>query len=330
MKRLLKISGSLLLLSSLFLTSCLKDDSLTLNTDLSDNVTEFGNTGSVATAPSAGAAPRFAIDLGSLKTGDTASFKVNVNYAGDEMAPQDISVAVDIDESLLATYNDAHSVDDANYVAPPTSLFKTSFPITLVIPKGQQMAQTTIEVQLTSDYDFNAAYALPLKIASTSVGEVSGNFGTALYSLNVRNIYDGRYHVTGTFVDVTSPLFTASYPKTIDLVTTGATANAYYDPNLNSGTYGYSFSNNGAGSYFGNFGPVFHFDGEGNVTSVSNYSGYAGNSQARDAQIDPSGVNKISFNADGTPKEINVSYYLMQGGSVKAKITEKFEYIEPR
>ncbi len=98
MKRLFKIGGSLLLLTSMMFTSCLKDDSLTLDTGLSDNVTEFGNTGSIATNPSGAAAPRFAIDLGSLQTGDTASFKVNVNYAGDEMAPQDITVTVDIDE----------------------------------------------------------------------------------------------------------------------------------------------------------------------------------------------------------------------------------------
>src|ERR1044072_8089167 len=109
MKRLFKISGYLLLFSSLFFTSCLKDDSLTLNTDLSDNVTEFANTGSVATPPSGDASPRYAIDLGSLQIGDTASFKVNLNYAGDEMATEDIKVTVDIDESLLATYNTEHS-----------------------------------------------------------------------------------------------------------------------------------------------------------------------------------------------------------------------------
>ena len=197
MKRLFKISSSLFLLSSLFLTSCLKDDSLTLNTDLSDNVTEFGNTGSVATAPSGGAAPRFNIDLGSLSTGDTASFNVNVDFAGDEMAPQDVTVQIDIDESLLTTYNEAHSVDGANYVAPPSGLITTGFPITVVIPKGKQWAQAKVAMQLTSDFDFNASYALPLRITSTSVGQVSGNFGTVLYALNVRNIFDGVYDIKG-------------------------------------------------------------------------------------------------------------------------------------
>lgn len=197
MKRLFKISGSLFLLSSLFLTSCLKDDSLTLNTDLSNNVTEFGNTGSVATAPSGGAAPRFNIDLGSLNTGDTASFNINVDFAGDEMAPQDVTVQIDIDESLLTTYNEAHSVDGANYIASPSGFVTTGFPITLTIPKGQQWAQAKVAIKLTADFDFNASYALPLRITSTSVGEVSGNFGTALYALNVRNVFDGVYDIKG-------------------------------------------------------------------------------------------------------------------------------------
>jgi len=211
MKRLFKISGSLLLLSSLFLTSCLKDDSLTLNTDLSDNVTEFANTGSVATAPSGGASPRYNIDLGSLSVGDTASFNVNVNYAGDEMAPENITVTVDIDETLLATYNDEHSVDGASYEMPPADFLSSNFPITVTIPKGQQLSQAKVAVKLPSDYDFTVSYALPLRITSTSVGEVSGNFGSALYSLNVRNAYDGVYDIKGYILREADPDLTGNY-----------------------------------------------------------------------------------------------------------------------
>lgn len=222
MKRLFKISGSLILLSSLFLTSCLKDDSLTLNTDLSDNVTEFANTGSVAAAPSGGASPRFNIDLGSLSVGDTASFNVNVNYAGDEMAPNDITVTVDIDESLLVTYNDAHSADGANYVAPPSDFLTSNFPMTIVIPKGKQMAQGKVAVKLPADYDFTASYALPLKITSTSVGQISGNFGSALYGLNVRNVYDGVYDIKGYILRAGDNVLSGNYTgEEVEMSTVG-------------------------------------------------------------------------------------------------------------
>jgi len=330
MKKITIFSVFILLLS-FGLTSCLKDESLTLDTSKSNNVTEFANTGTPANLPSGKAAVRFGIDLGSLKSGDTTSFNINVDYAGHDMAPQDISVIVDIDQSLLSAYNEEHAVDEANYEMPLTGLIQSTFPITLTIPKGQQYAQAKVNVKLPSDYDFNAAYALPLKISSTSVGEISGNFGTAIYSLNVRNIFDGRFTVTGTMVDLTNATFLPSYPKTIDLVTTGAFTNAYWDKDLNGGTYGYAFDAAGSGSYFGNFDPIFKFDADGNVVSIANYYGNASsNSSGRDAGLDPSGVNKLTFDEDGVPKELNVSYFMYQGGSVRLKVTEKFVYQEPR
>src|SRR3569833_3307767 len=105
MKNLFKISLSFALISSLFLSSCLKDNSLTLDTSKTNSVTEFGNTGAIATNQSGNASPRFAIDLGSLKIGVFFGFNVNVDLAGANTAPQDIQVKVEIDESLLDAYN---------------------------------------------------------------------------------------------------------------------------------------------------------------------------------------------------------------------------------
>jgi hypothetical protein len=324
------IIGSLFIFS-LILSSCLKDSSLTLDPDLSNSVTEFANTGSPATLPNNGAAVRYSIDLGSLKVGDTTSFNINVDYAGAKTAPNDIQVTIDVDPTLLSTYNTAHEADGADYVMPPSSVITKSFPITVTIPKGKQFGQGKVSVELTGDYDFNASYALPLKISSTSVGKISGNFGSALYSLNVRNVFDGEFKVTGTMVDLTNASFVGSYPKEIGLVTTGAKSNAYWDPNLNGGFFGYKFNAAGSGSYFGNFDPIFNFDDAGNVVSVSNYYGDATqNSQKRDAALDPTGVNKMTFDSNGKPKEMEVSYFMLQGGSVRLKITEKFVYIGPR
>jgi len=330
MKKILT-AASLFILFGIFLSSCLKDQSLTMDKNLSNSVTEFANTGTPATLPVNGAPVRFAIDLGSLKVGDTTSFNVNVDYAGADMAPNDIQVVVDLDASLLATYNTAHKADGADYSMPPANLLRGKFPITITIPKGKQYAQAKIPVQLTADYDFNADYALPLKITSTSTGITSGNFSTALYSLNVRNIYDGEFNVTGTFVDVTTATFHDAYPKEIGLATLGAKSNGYWDPNLNGGMFGYAFKNGTSGSYFGNFAPVFNFDDAGNVVSVSNYYGNATqNSSKRDAQLDPSGINKMTFDSNGKPKQLDVSYFMLQAGSIRLKITETFVYIGER
>jgi hypothetical protein len=327
MKRILKITGYLSIVSSLIFTSCLKDDSLTLDTSLSNPVTEFANTGSIVTNPSNGAAPRYSIDLGSLAAGDQTSFNINVDYAGAKTAPNDITVTVDVDPSILSTYNTEHAVDGANFVMPGAGVILTSFPLTITIPKGQTFGQAVVDVERTADYDFNASYALPLKITSTSVGDISGNFGTAMYSINIRNSYDGRYNVTGTMNYLPVPSYGPAYPKTIDLVTSDASSNAYFDPNLNGGYFGYLFDAAGSGSYFGLFDPVFHFDADGNVTSVSNYWGFP-NDRNRDAVLDPSGVNKMTFE-NGVPKAMDVSYFMTQSGAIVLEITEHFEYEGP-
>jgi len=221
MKKIFKITAYCTIFISMVFTSCLKDDSLTLDTGLSNSVVEFANTGSIATSPSGGAAPRYSIDLGSLSTGDTTSFKVNVDFAGANTAPEDITVTVDIDESILTLYNQVHSVDNANFIAPPAEMIENSFPLTITIPKGQLFAQAIMHITLPSSFDFNATYALPLKIVSTSVGDVSGNFGTAMYSLNVRNIYDGIYDLTGTILREGDPVLSGSTTGEISMTTTG-------------------------------------------------------------------------------------------------------------
>jgi len=272
-------------------TSCLKDESLTLDTSKSNNVTEFGNTGTPATLPTDGAAVRFAIDLGSLVAGDTTSFNINVDYAGAKMAPEDIQVTVDIDESLLPTYNSAHEADDANVLMPIEGLIKSSFPQTITIPKGQQFGQAKVKIELPSDFDFNVMYGLPLKITKTSVGEVSGNFGTAIYSFVVRNLYDGiyKYSMDGWF----SSTFTED---NAELVTTGATTV--------QGNLFYYYSNT----------ITYNIDPATNVVSVKAVSGgYAIVNYPDESKYDPA------------TKSMHVVYDILGG-----HIVEDFEYVGPR
>jgi len=228
MKKIL-INGALFIMISLFLASCLKDNSLTLDTSLSNNVTEFANTGSPKTLPSNGASVRYNIDLGTLAVGDTTSFNVNVDYAGADMAPQDIKVTVDVDASLLAKYNEVHAVDGADYITPPTDLFSDAFPMTITIPKGKQFGQASIRVKLPADYSFTASYALPLKISSTSVGVISGNFGSALYSLNVRNQYDGIYDIKGYILRAGDNVLSGNYSGYKITMTTAGPNSIEYD-----------------------------------------------------------------------------------------------------
>lgn len=302
------------------LTSCLKGDGMNVDPSKTNNVIELANTGNNEASASS-QYPRFNSDLGVLSLGDSAKFNLNVSYSGADAAPEDITVNLALDTAALTTYN---TQDGAHYTTPPSAIYK--FPSSVVIKKGTKMVQSSVVIVCNSSFNFNASYALAIKIASASTGVISGNFATAIYSFAARNIYDGVYSVTGTYQDLTlGAVATASYPKTINLMTLGATSNGYFDPNLNGGIYGYSFKNNGSGSYYGNFAPVFAFGSDGKVTAVTNYYGQATNSQQRSAVLDPSGVNKFTF-VNGKPSKLEVSYFMYQAGAKRLVISEVFTF----
>jgi hypothetical protein len=179
-----------LLATAVSVTSCLKKDRMNIDQDLGPrNVIEFDNTGGNS-AKVTSKFPGFYSDLGVLGTGESKTFDIKVSYSGADVAPEDITVKLEIDQSVLAKYNEDNKT---TYAVPASDII--SFPSTLVIKKGERMAIGQAKVTITNTYDYNAAYGLPLKIASASSGLISGNFGKAVYSFGVRNKYDGIYDV---------------------------------------------------------------------------------------------------------------------------------------
>ncbi|WP_157474153.1 DUF1735 domain-containing protein [Flavihumibacter petaseus] len=320
MKSFIKILG--VAVTALSLASCLKEDPY-FDPAKSNNIVEFANSGT----PALDTFPRFTADLGTLNPGESEEFNVLVSYSGPETsAPNDITVNLTIDPVTLELYNDA---EGKNYEVPNTSVFEA--PTSIVIKKGENRATAKVIVHISPDFDYNANYALPLVITSVSDNTpISSNFGKAIFTFAARNKYDGVYNVTGTYSDnVIGSAATSSYPKTINLVTQGATGGGYFDPNLNGGIYGYSFKNAGSGSYYGNFAPIFYFDDAGNVSKVENYYGQGTNPQLRSAELNPDGINKITFNG-AVPEKIEVSYWMVQGTNKRVAITETFTYTGAR
>ncbi|ANE52633.1 DUF1735 domain-containing protein [Flavisolibacter tropicus] len=323
MKKSFKILVSMLA-TAVCLSSCLKDKSL-FDPDKVDNVVEFANLGAIESSTTS----PYPLFSKSFEVVPEAQLEVYVNYAGDEAAaPEDITVQLAVKSDALTTYNTANKT---SYTLLPTSLY--SVPTSVVIPKGSRNAKVVITFK-PNQFDLSKTYGLPLAITSATKGNISGNFGTVVYRVGAKNKYDGVYEIkadNATFQDVQiGAAATKAYPKTVHLVTVGANSVAYFDPNLNSGTYGYRFLNNGSGTYYGNFAPVFEMDPTTlSVKAVTNHAPYIGNTQGRDAKLDPTGVNKFTFNGN-TPSTLQVSYILTQNGANKALITEKLEYKGPR
>ncbi|MEX6687641.1 DUF1735 domain-containing protein [Danxiaibacter flavus] len=198
------------------LASCLKE-APSFNPDDSNNVVEFGNTGAVQHY---GDQIGFASDLGSIAVGDTATFNVNLSYSGAKVAGEDITVTLDLDETLLT---------GTDHIMPPAELF--SFPKTAVIKKGAQVTQIKVTIKRTEAFDFTVNYALPLKITAVSNNTpISGNFGAALYAFALRNQFDGVYQMKGYALRGGDANLTGYFkPIEMDLKTMGATSVQFGD-----------------------------------------------------------------------------------------------------
>jgi predicted heme/steroid binding protein len=325
MKKIINIKFLLIALLPLGLTACLKERIGNIDTGHGNtqNVIEFKNTGDNVSAQNS-TYPRFHIDLGVLKAAQSKTFNINLGYSGVNNAPEDITLNLAVDAAALTKYN---TENGSNYIIPPTASF--AFPSSVIIKKGTRVTTQEVKVTLTPDFDLSKNYAIPLKIASTSPAgyTLSGNFGSALYSLSVRNIYDGVYTITALapLVDAAAPSIGGWYPlEGMELRTQTGTSVALWDA-VYSGTYGHPIKSGTSGSYYGSFGPLFIFTND-KVTDVSNYWGQLAGGLARSGKIEATYANNVVFNADGTVKYFDVKYYMTQGASyaVRTTFTERF------
>ncbi|RYZ99883.1 MAG: DUF1735 domain-containing protein [Sphingobacteriaceae bacterium] len=190
MKKLFYKSIALLFVAA-SLSSCLKDDTMVLDPEKAlPNTVEFGNTG---TPSSPATAPVFAYTPLTLNPVAEQTFETSVRYAGiEDVAPQDIVVNLAAAPEAITKWNLAfpNATAAARYNMLPENTY--SFPSTVTIKKGEKSASFTVTVKPTM---LNAAQSnvLGIKITSASHGTVSGNFGTVIYNLPIKSLWDGTY-----------------------------------------------------------------------------------------------------------------------------------------
>ena len=316
MKNIKNLFLGLLIIS---LSSCLKADDMNIDAvKYKTNVIEIANTGDNIT--NAGI-PGFYSDLGVVAAGASKTFNINIHYTGPGNAPNDITVTLSSDSATLAKYNTENGVTK---VVPPGTV--VTFPTSVVIKKGTNLTTVEAKITVSSDFNFNAAYGVPVKISQVSNGIISGNFGNAVYSFGVRNKFDGAYTVTGTMVDYASAGLTGRYPMSAGLVTSGANTVRLYD-NAIGGIY-HSILSGTSTSYYGAFGVEFTIDASNKVTSVINVYGQP-SSNGRSAELDPSGANSW----DPATKTLKVKYWMNQPSVIaghRSAFDETFKYVGVR
>lgn len=297
------------------LTSCLDEDPL-FDPDQVENVVEFFDIGAIAAPGSV-----HPLYVSSFDAADAVDLDIIISYSGAHDNPTDIVVEFEVDEEALEAYNEEQGT---HFEVLPADLYSIDG-MSVTIPKGQRQVTKTITLR-TNQFDFSKSYALPLTITNSSYGIVSGNFSTALYGVVAKNKYDGIYEVTGEFVDQTNPAFFGYYPYEVELRTQTANSVARYDYAV-GGIY-YVFNTGTGLSYYGNYGAVFQFDDADNVSAVVNLYGQPA-SNGREAAINPDGENVFTVVSE-TEKSLDVSYYMIQNGSIRCTFVEHYEYIGPR
>ncbi len=298
------------------LQSCLKNNSFYVDFSKGNPAVELPLAAVHANAPIA-----LAFDISTTPT----MYYAVVNVASVSKPTSTVTATLALDTAFLNSYNTTQANADPDFepfeLMPDSSYSIASWDASVTAGRRED----SIPIQIfTAKIAPGHNYVLPLTIVKSSLP--ISNWNHLLLNIGAKNQFDGKYTVTGTFVH-TNGAFTANYPKTVALVTQGLATDAYFDYGVNGGTFGYGFLNGGAGSYFGNWAPVFTFDADGNVIKMSNY--YSDPApRSRDAQLDtsPGTVNKY----DIANKTMDVSYYFIQSGGIVAKIHEMWTYKGPR
>jgi hypothetical protein len=173
-------------------------------------------------------------------------------------------------------------------------------------------ANGTVNVPVIVDRSklgIDTIYGMGFKIATVSSGTIATDANSIVTKIDLRNRWDGRYKITGTFTDYAAPTITFLEYET-DLVTTSPTQVTSIPKDL--GIPGYLMLSGGSLSYYGSYGPIFIFDPATNkITSVVNsYGQPAGNT--RSAQLDPSGSNQW----DPNTKTMTIRFWMNQPNTI--------------
>lgn len=251
----------------------------------------------------------------------STTIPVYINVASPKVLGKAVNATLAIDTAFLSQYNSANGT---SYEVFPDSVYTTTG-LKLTVPAGQRLDSTNVTFDFTK-LDLSHQYILPITISQADLPIEQWNH--LLLYVSVKNQYDGKYVVTGSFVDLTNSAFAATYPVNVEFLTSGGDNVTVYNEDHNG--YGFYF-NTGAGlSYYGTFYPKFYFDANGNITKVVNAAGQPA-ANTRYATLDPSGINK--FDANGN---LDVSYFMNQPSAVpaapyiRAKFNEHYKYIGPR
>lgn len=251
---------------------------------------------------------------------DTTISLIPVHLTKVATSPVTITFAL-LDTTTAYVMDSLVNID--GYVAPSaTDYVVLNADNKVVIPAGESTGY--IQVKFNPNNFIGATYVFGVRLTDISGGSYKmSNLTDGYVKFGVKNMYDGEYLNTGTMVDNVNPALTAAYPLLVDLITQDGTSVAYFDVEV-WGDYFHAIKNGASYSGYGSFAPIFKFDANNNVISVTNIYGQpAGN--GRKAELDsttPGVINKY----DPATKTLKVTYWMIQNGVYRTHFDETFTY----
>lgn len=254
---------------------------------------------------------------------DTTINMIPINLTSGP-AQSDVTVTFQVLDASNSTVVKSY-VDDDGFVVPDATKYTIlNAGNKVTIPAGSSTGY--LQIKLNPNNLIGDTYILAIKITAVSdVKYTISNLNVGYVKMGAKNMYDGKYEVSGTMVDATNAAFTGAYPLPVYLITQDGSSVGYWDVDVWD-NYFHAFMNGSSYSGYGSFAPVFKFDASNNVIAVTNIYGQpAGN--GRSAQLDPSGINKF----DPATKTLKVKYWMNQPGSThRTSFNETFTYVEAR
>lgn len=200
------------------LSSCLKDDNANLDFESVSGKTYVG-----IADPSPSSATFNSTSFAVISSATESTIQLSLTYISTTDNPgTDVTIKVETDKKIIDTYNTARSTSyqqlaPANYSLPNTKI---------TIPAGQKSVQFPVIIKPSTITNTSAAYALPIVITDASGKEISGNYGTHMVLVTIKNPWDGIYAATGTFTHPVSGVRTIDEEKglaTVDPTTVSST-----------------------------------------------------------------------------------------------------------
>lgn len=175
-----------------FFTSCLKDTQV-ISPEGTHNVVEFGNVSNILS----GADNPYRLYVAAFPVSPLDTLVIPVNFAGANHASKDITVKIDVDNSVVDSLNVRQYIDDdgkpdSDRFLQPLNPALYTMPASVVIKKGSLGTELLIPIKI-DQIDFDASYAIGLTITDASGEIISGNFNKIVVNVTPKNDYDGVY-----------------------------------------------------------------------------------------------------------------------------------------